>query len=142
VTIAVLVVFVAMMVIGIVAFFSTLWTGLSASPFDSPAIYLHGIGRTLLGLLVCLVLLMLISMAAWFAPALIVLHGVAPVDALRASFWACQRHFLALLVYGIVWVLLVIVCFLTLGLGFLFLAPWMFLSTYAAFVDMFGEATG
>jgi hypothetical protein len=138
---ALVAVFALMMVIGVVAFFHTVWIAISASPLDAPDSYLGGLGGALAGLLVCVLLLIPISMAAWFAPALIVLRGAAPVDALRASYLGCQRHFGALTVYGLIWLGLAFVATLLLGLGWLFLLPWMFVSTYAAFVDIFGDAS-
>ena len=39
-------------------------------------------------------------MAIWFAPALVFFNRMAPVDALKASFNACLKNFLSLLVYG------------------------------------------
>ena len=43
----------------------------------------------LLGALVVLGLLVPLLAAFWFAPALVIMHGVAPVEAMKASFGAC-----------------------------------------------------
>lgn len=77
------------------------------------------------------------TMALWIAPALIVLNGAAPADALRASFAATWRNASAALVYGLIIAGLVIASVLTLGVAMLVVTPLVYLSTYAASLDMF-----
>lgn len=77
------------------------------------------------------------AMALWLAPALIVLNGATPGDALRASFTASWRNAPAALVYGLIAAALLISCVLTLGVAALVVAPLVYLSTYAASLDMF-----
>lgn len=77
------------------------------------------------------------AMALWLAPALIVLNGATPADALRASFTATWRNGSAALVYGLIVFGLLIACVLTLGVAMLVVAPLVYLSTYAASLDMF-----
>lgn len=77
------------------------------------------------------------AMALWIAPALIVLNGATAPDALRASFTATWRNGPAALVYGLIAVGLLIACVLTLGVATLVVAPLLYLSTYAASLDMF-----
>ena len=79
-------------------------------------------------------------MATWLAPALVMLRGTAPVEALRLSLAACSRNMGALTVYGLVGIFFAIVATLLLGLGWLVLLPLALLSTYAAFQDLFPEA--
>ncbi|HEX3063529.1 MAG TPA: BPSS1780 family membrane protein, partial [Usitatibacter sp.] len=78
-----------------------------------------------------------VFMAYWFAPALVVLHGMEPIAALRESFVACLRNILPSLVYGVLMLLLSIGVALTLGLGLLVWVPLFFTSTYAAYRDIF-----
>ena len=59
-----------------------------------------GLGVGMLGLLVALALSLVVAMAIWFAPALVVLRDVAPVEAMKASFAACLKNTVPLLVYG------------------------------------------
>lgn len=80
------------------------------------------------------------TMALWLAPALIVLNGAPPGDALRASFTASWRNAPAALVYGLLVGGLLMACVLTLGVATLVVAPLVYLSTYAASLDMFGSA--
>ena len=49
------------------------------------------LASVLIGMLLAAGLSVPLYMAVWFAPALIVLHEVAPVAALKASFLACLR---------------------------------------------------
>jgi hypothetical protein len=77
------------------------------------------------------------TMALWLAPALIVLNGATPADALRASFAATWRNGHATLVYGLIVAGLMLASVLTLGVALLVVAPLVYLSTYAASIDMF-----
>ncbi|WP_275895749.1 BPSS1780 family membrane protein [Trinickia diaoshuihuensis] len=77
------------------------------------------------------------TMALWLAPALIVLNGATPLDALRGSFAATWRNGPAALVYGLIAAGLMLACILTLGVALLVVAPLVYLSTCAASVDMF-----
>jgi uncharacterized membrane protein len=76
-------------------------------------------------------------MASWFAPALIVLHDLAPVAALKASFSACLRNWIPFLIYSIVLLVLCVVAAIPLGLGYLVLIPVLVASVYTAYRDIF-----
>jgi uncharacterized membrane protein len=76
-------------------------------------------------------------MATWFAPALIVLHDVAPGAALKASFFACVRNWIPFLVYSVVLLVLCLVAAIPAGLGFLVLIPVLAASVYTAYRDIF-----
>lgn len=93
----------------------------------------------LLGLLVMLALMVPLLMAYWFSPALIVMHGVAPIEAMKASFGACLRNIIPFLLYGIVMLVLCVVAMIPIGLGLLVWIPLTFTSTYAAYRDIFTE---
>lgn len=94
----------------------------------------------LLGLLACLVLLVALSMAAWLAPALVILGGVSAPRALRLSLVACLRNAGALTLYGLAFLVLALSATILAMLGWFFLVPLMFLSTYAAYRDLFETA--
>lgn len=51
--------------------------------------------------LVALALGMALSMTIWFSPALVALHGVAPLDAMRMSLRGSLRNVMPFLVYGL-----------------------------------------
>jgi hypothetical protein len=127
--------------VGIVAAISAVLHGaLNDLTFPDPTEW--GIGPGMLGvLLLCLLALCGISMAAWLAPALVMLRGAAPVDALRLSFAACRDNLGALTVYGLVGIFLAILATLFLGIGWLVLLPLAFLSSYAAYRDLFADGT-
>ena len=79
----------------------------------------------------------LIAMTYWFAPALIVLQGVGPIEALRMSFLACLKNIVPFLLYFLVALLLAIAATLPVFLGWFVLIPVMYCSIYAAFRDLF-----
>lgn len=131
-------VFLVMLMVGAWAVISAIVGGvLDTMTLPDPAAWGIGLG-TAGALLLCLLALVPISMAAWLAPALIMLRGTAPLDALRLSLSACQRNLGALTVYGLVGILFAIAATLLLGLGWLVVVPLIFLSTYAAYQDIFG----
>lgn len=72
-------------------------------------------------------------MAAWLAPALIILHDLTAFEAMKRSFKACLRNILPFLVYGLVVFGLSIVAMIPLFLGFLVLSPVLMLVHYVAY---------
>ena len=95
-----------------------------------------GLG-TIVVLLIVMALAIPIFMAFWFAPALVALGGMAPVDALGASFTACLKNFIPFLLYGLVFLVLVIIGSIPFGLGLLVVVPLLFTSSYFAYRDIF-----
>jgi uncharacterized membrane protein len=98
-----------------------------------------GIGAlfaVLLGLLLGIPLMM----AFWFAPALVALRNDEPLAATKASFDACLRNMLPMLVYSLLGLVFAIVASIPLGLGWLVLAPVFAASIYASYKDIFGAA--
>lgn len=93
----------------------------------------------LLGCLFFLLLLLPLVMAIWFAPALIMLAGLSPVAAMKASFAGCLRNVVPFLVYGVIGVLLAIVASIPFGLGWFVLLPVMIASIYASYCDIFED---
>jgi len=78
-----------------------------------------------------------IAMAIWFAPALIVLNDIPPVEALKRSFGGCLRNILPFIVYGIVGFVLAVVASIPFLLGWLVLFPVLAGSIYSAYRDIF-----
>lgn len=95
-------------------------------------------GSVMLAWLVALALSIPIYMALWFAPALVVLRGLAPIAALQESFFGCLKNILPFLVYSIVLMVLAIVASIPLGLGWLVLGPTLIASVYVSYRDIFG----
>jgi uncharacterized membrane protein len=95
----------------------------------------------LVGVLVMLGLLVPLLAAYWFAPALVVMHDMAPLAAMRESFSGCFRNFVPFLIYGLVLLVLAIVAAIPFGLGYLVLVPAVMASTYVAYRQIFTEPT-
>lgn len=97
-------------------------------------------GSVVLAWLVALALSIPIYMALWFAPALVVLRGLAPIEAIKESFLGCLKNILPFLVYSIVLMVLGIVASIPLGLGWLVLGPTLIASVYVSYRDVYGAA--
>jgi uncharacterized membrane protein len=98
-----------------------------------------GMGVGMIGMLVGLVLLFLVSMALWFAPALVALRGVAPVDAMRLSFAASLKNVVPFLLWGLIYIVASIVASIPFALGWLVLGPVLMLTIYVSYKDVFGS---
>jgi uncharacterized membrane protein len=96
------------------------------------------IWATLAVLAVALLLAVPVAMAAWFAPALVVLRNVGVIDALKASFVGCWRNVWPLSVYALLLALASVVAVLPFGLGLLVIGPVWVTSLYVSFRDIFG----
>lgn len=95
------------------------------------------LGGLLLSGLLAVILSLPLAMAFWFAPALVLFHGMAPLEAVKASFAACLKNWLAFLVFGLLLSILLFFAALPLGLGFLVLIPVLFGALYASYRDIF-----
>jgi uncharacterized membrane protein len=93
----------------------------------------------LLGILVALALLVPLAAAFWFAPALVAMHGLAPIEAMKQSLVGCLRNFWGFTVYGIILALFALLIPLTLGLGMFVWVPVAIASSYAAYRDIYTE---
>ena len=105
---------------------------------------MEGAGLSIFSLLIALLLVAGLTiplyMATWFAPVLIVLHDMAPLDALKASFFACLKNMMPFLIYGLVLLVLGVLAAIPAGLGFLVLIPVLTASVYASYRDIFCAA--
>lgn len=93
-----------------------------------------------LGGLVAAALAMPLMAAYWFAPALAMLHGIPAVPAMKASFVACLRNWLPMLVYGLVMGALLVPAILPIGLGLIVWAPLLLATIYSSYRSVFTEA--
>jgi uncharacterized membrane protein len=109
-----------------------------AAQLDYRALVSAGAAMLVVGLIAILVFL-LVAMAYWFAPALVVLNGEAPVAALQKSFAASWRNLGAFLLYGLIYIGLAIVATIPFGLGWLVLGPMFAGSCYAGWRTIFGR---
>jgi uncharacterized membrane protein len=78
-----------------------------------------------------------LAMTFVYAPALVAIKGLGPVDAMTLSFRACLRNLLPWIVFFLVAIGLGIVATLPLLLGWLVLSPVLMAATYAAYRDTF-----
>lgn len=94
------------------------------------------LGGIFLGYLLTMLLMIPLYMALWFAPALVVLHDVEPIAAMKKSFAAGKANVIPMLVYGLVCLLLLpILIILTLGFGVFLVLPVMLLTYYTSYRD-------
>lgn len=87
--------------------------------------------------LVALSLSIPLLMAAWFSPLLVIFHDVPPVLAMKKSFFACLKNFIAFQLYGITLLILAMIAIIPYGLGLFLLIPVIFTSIYASYKDIF-----
>lgn len=98
----------------------------------------------LLPILIALLLIMPVLMAYWFAPVLAGLHKLSAVDAMKVSFIACLKNMLPFFLYGLIFMLMLIVeMWLIVGVSVFFavlllaLIPVMMTSLYISYADIF-----
>ncbi len=92
----------------------------------------------LMPVLVALLLMMPVLMAYWFAPVLAGLHDLSAVDAMKLSFAACLKNMLPFLLYGLIFMALLVVAIIPFGLGLIVVVPMMMTSLYSSYADVFG----
>ncbi|RPI45404.1 MAG: hypothetical protein EHM59_10250 [Betaproteobacteria bacterium] len=100
------------------------------------------LASVLVALLASAVMLVPLGMATWFAPALVTLQRMAPVDAMKLSFRGCLRNVSAFLVYGVLCLILSLLATLPAGLGWLVFLPVLAASVYAGYKDIFLHREG
>ncbi len=96
-------------------------------------------GGVMLAGIVVLVLSVPVIMANWFAPALVFFHDMAPAAALRASFEAGAKNWLAMTIFGIFLVVALFFAMLPFLMGLLLLVPVFSGAVYASYRDIFVE---
>lgn len=98
-----------------------------------------GIG-TMLAILIALLIYLPVTMALWFAPALVVLGGAEPIEALKVSFNGSLANIPALTVNGLLMLLIAVLATIPFGLGWLVAFPVLFASVYFSYCDIYGAA--
>ncbi len=96
-------------------------------------------GAMLAGLLV-MVLSIPVIMATWFAPALVYFHDMTPVEAMKASFAAGAKNWLAMCVFATFLVIALFFAMLPMLLGLLLFLPVFSGAVYASYRDIFAGA--
>ncbi|WP_426105253.1 BPSS1780 family membrane protein [Massilia sp. TSP1-1-2] len=123
---------------------SVLGAAVLVSVFASP---LLAMALGAISLLLMMLLSIPVVMALWLAPALVVLKGTAPVDAIRLSFAAAVKNFPAFIIFYVLSWVATFVGSLPLGIGLIFVYPVVLCATYMAYKEIFatagnGEAVG
>ncbi len=90
-----------------------------------------------IAILVTIVLMMLVYSLVWFAPALIVLHDLSALDAMKASVQGCLKNIIPFLVYSGCAIGLAIAASIPFMLGWIVFAPVLVASIYAAYRDIY-----
>ncbi len=96
-----------------------------------------GVGMMIIGALIMMVGGLAYGMAIWFAPALVIMHGVAPFEAIKMSFSACLKNILPGIVFLLLMGILMFISALPLLLGLLVTGPMLFISYYTSYRDVF-----
>jgi hypothetical protein len=96
------------------------------------------VGHDVFGMWIFIVLWALLMTALWLAPALVMLHEVAPLDAMRLSAQACFRNLLTFILFAVTLYAFIWVAVLTAGLGMLVLMPVLAGALLEAWQDTFG----
>ncbi len=130
---------VIMLVFAVFAGFSLLGAFMTGDPGAIAASVAESWVAIALGTLVMLGLMVPLLAAYWFAPALVMMHDMKPVAAMKASFFACLRNFVPFIVYGLVMLVAMIVAIIPFGLGMLAWVPLTIASTYVAYRRIFTE---
>jgi uncharacterized membrane protein len=89
------------------------------------------------GIAVGLAVFLPFLMATGFAPMLVVFRNTPPIEAMKASFTACLRNTVSMLVCGIAIIVLWIIATIPLMLGLIVLLPVLVCSIYASYKDIF-----
>ena len=102
-----------------------------------------GLGGTallalMLFLLIVLVLLMPLTMAMWFATALVLFDNLPAWQAFKISYRGCMANLMPFLVFGLIGMVLCVVAAMPLGLGLFLLVPVLFATGYTSYRDVFG----
>ncbi len=113
---------------------SAMLTGMLVGAFAGMGLAAGGV---MLGFAVFTVLWGLLMMALWFAPALVMLHDVAPLEAMKLSVQACLHNLLTFLLLAVMLYVLGWVAMLPAGLGMLVLVPVIAGALLAAWQDTF-----
>lgn len=83
--------------------------------------------------------LVLLSMASWLAPALVILNQAGPWQAICASLKAAISNWGAVLLSGLMLAVLALIAIVPIGLGLLLWFPVLYVTAYTGWKDLFGH---
>ena len=108
-----------------------------AKPEAMAALGVSALLPILLFLLILVVLLMPLTMAMWFATALVLFDNQPAWQAFKISYRGCLANLMPFLVFGLIAMVLLVVAAIPLGLGMFLLLPVMFATGYTSYRDVF-----
>ena len=82
-------------------------------------------------ILIAMLFIVPILMAYWYAPILVGLNNLSAIQAMKLSFVACLKNMLPFLLYGLIFMLLLVAAIIPFGLGLLIAVPVMMTSLYS-----------
>ena len=129
-------VFAVMVAVGVITGVS-MFAMFSGSAAQNPAMVGGALATLAIGMLIGLALMVPVAMLLWFAPALVALNQLPPVDALKSSWSGCMKNMVPFLIYGLILFVLAIVASLPVMLGWLALGPVMAASIYTSYRDIY-----
>ena len=119
-----------------IAYFGAMATG-------DPSVAINALTEQPLTVLLFVLAIMALGLpivaAYWFAPALVMMHDMKPLAAMKESFFACFRNIVPFILYGIVMLVGFFLAVIPFGLGLLVFMPVAIASTYVAYRQVFTE---
>lgn len=100
----------------------------------------YPMGALIFSAIVSLVLFLLLLMAMWFAPALIILHGLDPKIAMKSSLKGFLANLLPMIAYSLIGgIILLFFLNITLGFGIIVALPWIMMNHYISYRDVWTD---
>lgn len=94
------------------------------------------VGSLMLAGLISMALMVPVTMALWFAPALVYFDDFSPLAAMKSSYVACAHNWIAISVFGILLFVLSLLAAITV-IGLLVVVPLMATAIYLSYRDIF-----
>ena len=113
---------------------ATMMSAGEAGNIDPAAMMTSGMG---LSMLLAILIGLTVMLGFIYATPLVMLDNMAPVESIKASYSACFKNILPLLVFGLVYLLLAIIAAIPVGLGFLILIPVSITALYCSYKSIF-----
>lgn len=92
----------------------------------------------LVGFLIALTLELLLMMGMVYAPALVMLENVEPIDAVKSSFMASLVNWLPLLIFSLVYLVFAVIATIPFLLGYIVLVPVTMCAVYCSYRGIYG----
>ena len=128
---------VVMIIVGVVVGTSAFMAQEGGTP-DPEAIFTSAAFITLVPIIV--ISLLLLGMAFWLTPQLVMLHDLEAVNAIKMSFIGSWRNIVPLVVFTIIMSILMLIAAIPFFLGLLVMWPVLIAATYVAWKDIFTNA--